>query len=133
MKPKRFTIIPRQIPLNGYAKSTRTVKPLRFYVAGGADVDGDALKQDKRYSSDPDADNDNWMQVFGSDSDGNPLVFSDPFSDPRHDVFSIASMAGSADFQKALSEAMRHRESGNNVSTDNSSSSTGDGSVTTTN
>lgn len=136
MKPKRFLTIPRCTPLKGYAKSTRTVKPLRYYVAGGADVDGDALKQDKRYSSDPDADSDNWMSMFGTDSDGNPIVFSDPFSDPRHDVFSIASMAGSDNFQKAMHEAMRQQQSGSTVEpavAAASSASTGDGSVTTTN
>lgn len=112
MKPKRFKPIPRQKSVPGYPKSTRTVKPLRFYVAGGPDVDGNAMKQDKRSMSDPDADSDVWMTLFGTDSEGQPAVFADPFCDPRHDVFSIAAMAGSPDYKAAVEKAIEQQQSG---------------------
>ncbi len=104
MKPKKQFECFRSFR-KGYPKRTRRVKPLSYYVAGGADVDGDALKQDGRSMSDPDADADTWMSLFGSDADGEPIVFTDPFCDPRHDVFSIASMAGASNFKAAVRKA----------------------------
>lgn len=112
MKPKRTILVPHQSGVRGYPKSTRSVKPLRFYVAGGPDVDGDAMKQDKRSMSDPDSDSDAWMSLFGTDSDGEARVFADPFCDPRHDVFSIAAMAGSPDYKAAVEKAIEQQQSG---------------------
>ena len=90
----------------GYFPSTRRVKPLSFYVSGGPDIDGDQMKQDKSSMQDPDADSDNWMSLYGTDSDGDAVVFADPFCDPRHDIFSIADMSSSnGDFAKAVRKA----------------------------
>lgn len=105
-KPNKHTPIARKRTSRGYFPSTRRVKPLSFYVAGGPDVDGDQMKQDKSSMQDPDADADNWMSMYGTDSDGNSVVFADPFCDPRHDVFSIADMSSSnGDFAKAVRKA----------------------------
>lgn len=91
--------------LKGYPESKRICRPLRYYVAGGADVDGDAKAQDKNYSEDPDADADNWQTtVYGSNPDGTPRVFADPFGDPRHDVFSITDMTNISDVQKVVQQ-----------------------------
>lgn len=115
MKPKRHVVIPRVHLQHGYPKSTRQVKPLRYYIAGGADVDGDALKQDKSSMSEPDNDSENWTQVFGNDANGEPLVYADPFCDPRHDIFSIGAMASAPDFKSAVSKAMEQQQSGDVV------------------
>ena len=111
MKPKVISFVPRQ-KMRGYPKSTRLVKPLRYYLSGGPDIDGDALKQDKSSTPDPEADADCWTSIFGTDADGTPVVFADPFCDPRQDVFSIASMSSCPSFKSAVSKAMESAQSG---------------------
>lgn len=116
----KHKLVARPRSVRGYFPSTRRVKPLSFYVSGGPDVDGDQLKQDKASLQDPDSDADNWMSMYGTDSDGDSVVFADPFCDPRHDVFSIADMSGSnSDFAKAVRKAYE----------DSQGSSNGDGSA----
>lgn len=120
-KPSRNVVITTS-KKPGYFPSSREVKPLSFYVAGGPDVDGDALKQDSRSLTDPDADDDAWMSLYGTDADGNPAVFADPFCDPRQDVFSIADMATNPSFAKAVRKAYEDA-SGSSSSPDTSGSS----------
>lgn len=130
LKPKRKQVLSKVH--KGYAPTTRHYKPLSFYLAGGPDLDGDALKQDASSKSDPDADEENWMQIFGTDFNGDSAVFADPFCDPRHDIFSIAELSGTSDFRAALREARARQSDAQTVQSSQPASAESASAFTTT-
>lgn len=87
----------------GYPKTHRKFRPLAYYIAGGSDLDGDALRPTSEPPM-PDAeeDSDTMMVNFGTDDAGELLVPNDPFCDPRHDVFSLFGLAQSPTFKDAV-------------------------------
>lgn len=130
LKPKRKHVLTKVH--KGYAPTTRRYKSLTFYLSGGPDLDGDALKHDERSKSDPDADAENWMQIFGTDNYGDSVVFADPFCDPRHDIFSIAELSGTSDFRSALREARARQSDAQTVQSSQPVSAESASAVTTT-
>ena len=103
--------MPISTPLEkGYPVSNRNFRPLSYYLSGGSDVDGDALKQTTEAPmADSDDDADTFMNEFGTDEFGELIVPNDPFCDSRQDVFSLFGLSQSPSFKSAIKSAKSSR------------------------
>lgn len=96
----------------------KVFRPLSQYIAGAADIDGDALRDSPTAPmSEPADDSENVDVLLGEG------VISDPFCDPRVDHFTLSSFADNPRYAKMIREEMQKHVLSNVESSDPASGS----------